>query len=251
MSSENSNSVDIHGSNFTENRVRCLGGVMHLEDIIIIANISYFNNFANKKGGVIHASNANVNVRSSVLMNNMAGRGGVFALRGCKISMNQCKFFSNEAAYGGAMYADESAMVSTSIFVNSDVNCYRRDVSNSTAMVEINECKYTNNTAHQDGGAIWMEVRNASIKINCSSFALNKGHFGGVIHTHSNVNISQSNFTKNEAGSGCVLDVDNYVTITTYVSVIINSNKAGLGVIFLANSIAVFSGNVTYTNNIG
>lgn len=254
MSSENSNSVDIHGSNFTENRVHCLGGVMHLEGIII-ANINkgfFFNNFANKKGGVIHASAANVNVKSSVLMNNMAGRGGVFALRGCKISMNQCEFFSNEAAYGGAMYADESAMISASIFVNSDVNCYRRDVrSNSTVMVEINECKYTNNTAHQDGGAIWVEVRNAFININCSSFALNKGHIGGVIHTHSNVNISQSNFTNNEAGSGCVLDVNNYVTITTYGSVIINNNKAGLGLIFLANSIAVFSGNITYTNNIG
>ena len=224
---DNADNLIISNSTFTNNKATT-GGAISSYSPNTVSNCSFTNNTADR-AGAIWIQGANCTVINCKITNNTANRAGAIWIQGanctvinCKITNNtasdlggaiflrgsknsyvkNCNFSNNNAAEdGGAVYVAEfctNAIISNSTFTNNKAKDGGSMLIFSPTTVL--DCSFTNNTAANSAGAIWMQAVNSTI-INCS-FTNNTAskRAGAVIMTATeNCNVKNCNFTNNVA----------------------------------------------------
>ena len=255
LSIENCTSIVIKESNFTDNEAQRRGGVLFLKNIDgVDMDTNYFiNNFASNMGGAVYGDRLSLNVTSNIFMKNMGSCGGAIALIDCNISMTNCESAFNNANFGGVLYFMTSTV--NSLDDSCIENIHQNLVSvedNSALNVEIIQCKFYNNKAYVCGGSLCLEIGN-EILIYGSKFTFNTGSYGGgmYIYNSSHIFVSDCNFSNNNAKNGGVMHIERTTELTMFGVIIAENNSGDLAVIYLQDSIAIFSGILTAFNNIG
>ena len=161
-------------------------------------------------------------------------RGTVINATNSSVNIKNCSFGSNSNVCLHARLQDNvgAAMIATA----SDII--------------IEECSFEENCA-KFGGVIYAELQ-SNITIINSVFACNEADKGGVIFAqNSHVSVNASIFRNNSATcTGAVFYLDMRSTIIAN-DVIMESNKANQGIVYLVESDCVFMGNTSVSNNTG
>ena len=137
-----------------------------------------------------------------------------------------CEFLNNNAAFdGGAVHANSQGLL-------------------------ICNCNFTNNTVRRWGGALYASGTRASI--NASEFNNNTASRGGGIFANriSRITVTECSFSHNHASQGGVIYTSDK-TILQVVDVRVHLNIAVSGVMYLTDSTGMFSGNTTFSDNLG
>ncbi len=177
------------------------GGRMNLKGTVLFEG-NYVKNTGDAYGGAFYgyaltvANGANV----SFINNSAVSTGGGNAIGGAilshrDLSLTGVLFQGNSAGYGGAIY--------------------------SACNVILNNCVFINNSATLAGGAVYLEVPDATsiptLTVLNSTFTGNSAGYGGAIYNGSTTTVSNSTFSKNTAtGSGGALynDIGSTATVS-------------------------------------
>ena len=199
--------IIIHNSAFEEGRSSLQGGAMgaYLSKVEIYN--SYFKGFQAESGGLIWGLNrANISIIDTTIEYATASKFGglVYSNEGILIIRN-C---SVRNANGSALYLlnQEALKVSNSSFEL----CSGKDggvvFSSNVGSIEISNSLFSNNTAEEKGGSIYLENNLGSslsyCKLDSSDFYNNSARFGGAVHFDTvPFLISFCNFSQNWANS--------------------------------------------------
>ena len=161
-------------------------------------------------------------------------------------------------------------LVENSLFVGNNLpsqnkfgdrgGAMRIDIESSSASkVCISGSEFTNNSAPIDGGAVYLLVANVSngaeIYVNASTFTNNScSETGGAIYididgTFKVINISKSNFTKNNATVGGGVAIVALSGQANEAVSIVNSSFTGNGGVYDGTALGIIS--LTGSNEIG
>ena len=167
---------------------------IHSSINIINGTTSFLENHSERSGSALHSSASEISVRGKLIVaNNTAddsGRGAYLYLTEF-ICYGNCNFVNNQARKkGGGICASSSQIIlrSESIWRNSQCNCSLLEITNNTAQdgggicLEMNSrisglgghdyvynIVFTNNTALQNGGAIFVDDGSYSGTCNSTS----------------------------------------------------------------------------------
>lgn len=233
ISSENGK-VTITGSNFNQNNATSGGAVFCNETI---ANNSNFTQNTAEIGGAIFTINLTA-TNSNFNQNNVTTIGG--AIFSVFANINGSTFTENNAERrGGAVYSTY-ATISNSIFDKNNAKEYDGGaiyIDNRT--LEVVNSIFTNNTAGNQGGAIY----SANTTIENSNFTQNNATSGGAIYNTNKLTVADSKFDENSATkNGGALYSSNDLTVSNST---FNNNTAA------TNGGAIYStnGNATITES--
>ncbi|XP_064397229.1 probable outer membrane protein pmp6 [Halichondria panicea] len=230
------------------------GQALHVEaDDVYITNSELTRN----NGGAVDIESNNTLINNTEFNYNSAERfssssGGAVQVGSGTVVITWCNFTNNNASqYGGAIYVDSgSVTISNCELTNNSVN-FGGAIYVQSGSVSIIKSELTNNRAHNNGGAIGVNL-GSNVSISDSTLTNNRAEVcGGVILVDSgSVSISNSTLTNNHADSdgGVIRVTSGNVSISN--STLSNNNAGGNG----GGVINVYSGNVsisdsTLTNN--
>lgn len=204
--------ININNSIFTDNIAKTNGGAIATQHLNL-NNSTFTNNKAGAKGGSIYSANTAktmpVNINNSKFTQNTAGtNGGAVAITSLSMITN-ANFTDNKAMLGGAIHASISNLtVTNSNFINNQENSATGGGAiYSSANLNITNSNFTNNKAAIKGGAIFT-TPSKNLTISDSKFDNNKATngtnytYGGAIYTNGRVNLTNNEFTNNNASYG-------------------------------------------------
>ena len=210
--SANPYTLNIKNSIFTDNIASSNGGAIATQHIAV-NNTTFTNNKAGAKGGAIHSANTvktmPVNINNSKFTQNTAGtNGGAISLTSLTMITNT-NFTDNKAMTGGAIHGTTSNLtITNSNFNNNKANSTTGGGAiYSSGNLNITNNNFTDNTATLKGGAIFI-TPNKNLTISDSKFDNNKAinetnyTYGGAIYTNARTNITNTEFTNNNASYG-------------------------------------------------
>ena len=158
-------------------------------------------------GGAIFINKAATANISGNLSNNQADLGGAICSLNeeSNININGATFDGNKAVetidgkylYGGAVYSQSNLNVENSKFTNNSADDNGGAIYSSKAF-EINKSEFNKNSSKKSGGAVYAP---AKTDIKDTKFSENKAKWGGAIANFSDLSIKNATFEKNEATS--------------------------------------------------
>jgi predicted outer membrane repeat protein len=208
--------VTLTGSTFSDNSVTASGGAILVTTLTVTG--STFTNNSSVSGGAVYARVA-ATVNRSTFTNNSASYGGAILLSSMGPSIatvNRSTFTNNSADIGGAIssrivnasantftdnhaentggaiYAYDSATITSSSFVGNDAGNEGGAIHSSTAT--ISRSRFTRNTASEHGGAVilYLPTSDDLQKLRGNTFSRNAAESGGAITLGSCVAPSRS-----------------------------------------------------------
>ena len=214
----------IYNSKFENNAItgyiakKSVGGAIWTNKLITANNCSFYNNNANPSRWTSFYSDAGAiyvedKCDPEIILckfekNDCEATGGAIYMdsKEAYLKISDSLFFSNEGGInGGAIYCEGKTSVSRSLFENNKVK--RNFIHGSSGgaiyskrMVTVDGCYFSDNHAHDLGGAIYADD---DIKIKNSEFDGNSAKEGGAIYTSIIYEpSSNSKFIKNKATDG-------------------------------------------------
>ncbi|MDO5824946.1 MAG: hypothetical protein Q4Q22_01055, partial [Methanosphaera sp.] len=179
---------------------------------LVLNNIK-LTNYAYESAAVIFNHGGEVTINSSTFTSNRATDNGavIYNSFGGKINIISSNFTGNSAKYGAVIYNDNATVnITSSIFENNCANTEGGVIySKNNAIVNIISSNFTNNSIDSEGsgnalGGVIVNS-NSTMNISYSNFIKNNATVGGVIFNQlSDISIASSNFTDNNANYGGV-----------------------------------------------
>ena len=220
-SSYNTN-ISIINSNFTNNYASQDGSAVFLVGIQGIVKDSTFtgNNASVDSALFIITSASKFDVIDSTFSDNYAGQHGAALMYGSPNGeITGCTFNDNEAIRGGAIFLDSyysgtsNKTISYSSFTGNDAKKHNNNdigVSGGAVFVQGNDdpvthivySNFTENTAVDEGGAIYWQTKYDFNTTNCIFTDNTAGTYGGAIWLNrgvSNIDVNYCSFTGNDA----------------------------------------------------
>ena len=264
--------VIINKSVFVDNQVSIDGGAVGtVRCTLLKINGSEFNgNKANSGGALKDFMSSTVNIVGSSFFNNYAdGRGGAISLWSPSetVSINMSGFTNNNANYsGGAIYLEgvSAINITWNVFTNNKAKFDGGAVHVSQfKLMYAAQNRFVSNMAMFDGGA--MAVTNtrfivSKICVYNTIFSDNLvAQNGGAINLVSDSISSNTTivtavaqglmFSNNEAATGNGGAIYAQKIAISLSDIVFQENKADTGVVYLSQSAAIFTNNVTLYNN--
>ena len=184
--------LTVTGSTFTNNS-SVSGGAVYARVAATVNRSTFTNNSASDGGAILLSSMGPsiATVNRSTFTNNSADIGGAISSRIVNASANT--FTDNHAENtGGAIYAYDSATITSSSFVGNDAGNEGGAIHSSTAT--ISRSRFTRNTASEHGGAVilYLPTSDDLQKLRGNTFSRNAAESGGAITLGSCVAPSRS-----------------------------------------------------------
>lgn len=234
------------------------GGVVRLNNgIIIMENDYFFNNSAATHSGV-GAFSGNATLRNCTFDSNKAtNNGGVGNIAYPNpLLITNCTFINNSAGQSGGALAlgtnyYRNMRVENSIFIQNRAGQLGGGVSvNFNPIAYIHNCQFIQNYASA-GGGLGVEGSTSLLFLSCSTFDSNTANFGGAISvgTKSIMNISDSfvinNFAESFGGIHFSGSGNSSVTNCTFRNQTVSNNGGTVEVVnaFISISGSSFSSN--------
>lgn len=185
------------------------GGITLLDNTILNmdAKSSITGCKANRGGAIKLSDNVTVNINGSNISNNQADLGGAICSlkKDSTINVNGATFDGNKAVktidgtylYGGAIYSQSNLNVEDSKFTNNSADGNGGAIYSYKAYT-IKDSEFKNNSSQESGGAIYAP-EDAPATISNTKFEENKATWGGAIYDKANSNIKNATFNKNQA----------------------------------------------------
>ena len=224
--------LSLENSNFTNNSAQSYGGAINTNNGNA-ANCNFINNSANINGGVI-ACNELFTVESSLFECNSANNnGGAICTAACTV--NDCTFVNNSAENsGGAINLEyfylinKKCNISSSEFIDNHASSHGGAISWANENGTITQCNFTNNSAGDSGGAVYLDNNTNSVNITNCDFRNNS--------------VSNNYLGANRGGGAiCLIGNNIYIKLCSFISNL--ASKSNGGAIFLNTS--------GLTNNLG
>ena len=185
------------------------GGAIYSNGKCYIDSCTFEKNQGHDHGGAIYAHNdLTITGKNRFKENGVIGTLSKYDMDGGAIyccgdlSVDNTDFIGNEASVdGGAIYSEGKTTVSNSNFENNKVyhelrKCHGAAIR-SEGLVTIDKCRFNDNTADDDGGAIYA---NSGISVSNSNFTDNKAKVdGGAIYSDGETHINNCRFEGNNA----------------------------------------------------
>ena len=196
------------------------------EQTINILHSNFLNNTCYGSGSAVAilSGHYNLSITDCLFVNHSAGNCGALALSADSTSITRSIFAYNHVRRNGGaictLYRAAKLSISDSVFSDNYANkdggalstedlfayyYYLNAVGNITSVsADITNCKFFNNKAGRDGGAIHATIDTNRLIIRGSSFSSNRAmNMGGAISTdRSNLEITNSTFFNNSAEIG-------------------------------------------------
>jgi predicted outer membrane repeat protein len=178
--------LNVTGSTFINNYATAGAAIWNAGNNCYVFNSSFTKNYALSTGGGIYNNATNLYVSNSTFTDNLApmtggGGAGIYNNRGANCTVTNSTFNNNNGANGAAIG-----------------NNY------ATSSISVINCKFTDNTATNHGGAIWNTAGNFSL-IN-STFTDNSAtNQGGAIYNNGYMNVSFNTMVGNTASLGTMI----------------------------------------------
>ncbi len=174
---------DFHNVSFVANRASQYGGGVYLhayaEALSAADTITFTGNHAGSHGGGLYAD-IDYSLTNATFEDNTATQNGgaiYLAQDAYQFELTGAHLKHNTAQYGGAVYQ----RYGTATFVSAN---------------------FSNNTAEQEGGALYSYNGNNTSIISDSTFSLNSAQGGGALYIVGTTHITSSTFSNNQATSG-------------------------------------------------
>ncbi len=252
----NNGNLTVKGITFSNNYANAdNGGAIYNNhgSTLTVTNCAFFSNTALNNGGAIY-NNGTLTVTSSGFSGGNAMNGGaIYNDVSSVLNINNSSFSNNNASqYGGAIYNTGSTVMDNDFLINNIATSEYSDGSNGGAItnngtLSVNSSNFNNNTAYNDGGAIY-SYSDAILKVNDSSFTNNLANngYGGAIGNDGTCTLNDSTFISNNAGPGGAVANMGYMNATQCT--FINNNATTFGGALL-NIGTLNLSTSTFTNN--
>ena len=180
---EYTDNLIINNSTFTKNQVSAgVGGAIHIEQKcnLELNACRFEENTAGMRGGAIcfDTSRTTLKISNSSFVNNYAkNSGGAIYKPGEITFIKNSQFTGNNAKEAGAIYTSAIIeQVSNSIFIKNKATTGDGGAIyiNNDCDPEFISCRFEENTAHDEGGAIYTDSRKMHLKVSYSTFVNNK-----------------------------------------------------------------------------
>ena len=239
--------VDITWSDFEDNSIyEEWGGAFSGVGVIITVSESEFSNNvaeAMGDGGAFYTLSSIFIINRSQFRANKGYRGGVLSCWGnTTVVINMSVFHGNVGEDGGAIFLSTGVLsIHWSEFAYNNASNDAGVIYTYTTSVNIKWCRFIFNAALHNGGAMRLHnvLDSVIIHIEESIFSNNKADTGGAIFMReSTLNVNNSNFTENYAGTGVIYVSESHVNLFGNVTMISNT-----GSLFLFSSKLVVAKN--------
>ena len=262
LQSETGSMLYITESVFTNNTASegCGGGIncgaTGQNASVIVTSTVFSNNTATTSqesrrktvfGGGMCATGNNISVSiklSEIFSNSASGSGGAVYITG-SVSINNSDISNNIALTGGgAIYAIGQMFAIDSKFRHNFANEYGGVLFTQLGSIEIQDSLFYNNTALENGGAIYASfIFHSSIVYYCTFIQNTAGSFGGALfitNSSSQLSISATTFSDNTASwrGGAIYVMESTVQIN---ETNLYNNSADSG-----DAISVCNGSITF-----
>ena len=189
----------------------CCGSIAALfNSSLSISNTTFVNNFVGVFGGAICSENSFINIEYSKfinnsVLNNVYGMGGGLYLTASAVKISNVLLSKCDASVGAAISSNSTTITMSSSSVTANMGS-AINLSNGHSL-KINNCTFSNNSAHESGGAVVCEA--CTVKIVNTRFSHNSELDGGgaVLAECQNVNTHNSSFTHNTAYRGGAMSI--------------------------------------------
>ena len=219
-------STTVSFNNFTGNTALSGGAIYANNNYITVSNNNFTNNTATDYGGAVYVAlefNANNVVTSrNVFTSNSAQEGGAIyipiAAKG--VAVTYSSFIKNHALNGGAIYLGSQGFknryVENCEFINNTAEQNGGAVYIANINQKILSCNFYGNNATLNGGAVYTDTGLSDLEIKDSTFKNSHANNGGAIYNdagplNTNLKINNDTFIKNIAvrNGGAVLYISN------------------------------------------
>jgi predicted outer membrane repeat protein len=209
---------------------------------IEIINSEFANNLVGGLISMLHLFQATqVQIVESNFINNSMDGG-----RGAVLRLESDHFAKTEVVINGSRFTNNSARVQGS----GGVISYSTFESN----IVLVDCHFDSNSAESKGGVLYCDnerISHISIDISNCTFHNNSAEDGGVLYATSvHISISQTEFKANRATVGAVMFLSGN-GLVKMKDVIIKKNVASSGTMYMMESRAILSGNLSFSENLG
>ena len=258
-----SNATNGTGSNntFRSNHAGISGGGSAWMGVygVQINDYKFIDNTADVNGGAIYIAYGSDNsvINNSVFTGNAAnGLGGAIDIVADNIAIENSNFTDNHAANGGAIFVESDSgntNITNDIFTGNGATQDGGAINLFASGVNINETEFYENTAGNNGGAVYIGGEGTSNTIHDSVFEDNDaGSHGGAIDWRASAGeIIDTNFTGNSAEYGGAIYLNGISTNSNISNIRFDSNTASKhGGAIDCNATEMALTNSVFTNNI-
>lgn len=239
--------IVIENIEFKGNKAGQNGGAIYTEDNVLITSsdeVLFENNTAVLGGAVYLNNNSNMTTSGDIYKSNNADYGGaIYTYANNTITVKDTTSFeSNNAINGGAIYLSDTTSLTTveSTFKNNNASNGSAVYASGGSNVTSKTTTYANNTA--DYGTIYAD-ENVNLKTTNDKFTNNTAtEEGGAIYSKSDVNSTSSTYTENSAKYGGAISIDNAATLYSNDDEFTSNNADYGGAISLSRNT---QGNIT------
>ena len=248
--------INSNGSYFIGNSAGGDGGVLHGQNTIVASTNDHFtNNSAGNNGGIISLIlNSTISSNNDHFTNNRAGLDGgvVLLLWNSTISSKNNHFMNNSAGgRGGVLYQHWGSEIysSNDNFINNRAGRSGGVVYSLNGYVRIVRVNAVSNDAGSDGGVF--KLIQGKFEIAAGNVSRNSAKRGGVVRA-SQLELAiilNTVFSVNTAETGGVLSIHGRYIHVEGISLLYNS--ATTAVVYLIDSTAMLTGNITLSDNMG
>lgn len=186
-----------------------IGGAIYTFYNLYISESNIHDNEATSgSGGAIYLDTAgDLYLGSSTIEDNTAhsNGGAVFSTgTNCNIVLNGTHVIGNSATYGGAIYSGCGASITGGTISGNSATGSGGVLYMGNVISSILDCEIYENTAGDKGGVVYASSQSSSLSIGegCEVHDNSANVEGGVVYSYNAVEIYDSNFQKNSAGSG-------------------------------------------------
>ena len=220
--------VSILNAKFTSNKACTTGGAVELSVDSVFDHCFFSSNSCDEgiiqnRGGAIYGD-SKVSLYDSIFNNNYAKTDGGAVYSDKTVLAQRCSFDSNRAVgssvkcYGGAIRAAYAYLL-TSTFTKNYSENHGGAVFTDTTPAEIKGCKFIDNRADEDGGAVYINNENTVAFKQCTFISNYAGDEGGAIYLDSmsaHISLINNLFKGNTAKNGkAVYNYGYYDTISS------------------------------------
>lgn len=239
--------IVIENIEFKGNKAGQNGGAIYTEDNVLITSsdeVLFENNTAVLGGAIYLNNNSNMTTSGDIYKSNNADYGGaIYTYANNTITVKDATSFeSNNAINGGAIYLSDTTSLTTveSTFKNNNASNGSAVYASGGSNVTSKTTTYANNTA--DYGTIYAD-ENVNLKTTNDKFTNNTAtEEGGAIYSKSDVNSTSSTYTENSAKYGGAISLDNGATLYSNDDEFTSNNADYGGAISLSRNT---QGNIT------
>ena len=258
-----SNATNGTGSNntFRSNHAGISGGGSAWMGVygVQINDYKFIDNTADVNGGAIYIADGSDNslINNSVFTGNAANElGGAIDIVADNIAIENSNFTDNHAANGGAIFVESDSgntNITNDLFTGNGATQDGGAINLFASGVNINETEFYENTAGNNGGAVYIGGEGTSNTIHDSVFEDNDaGSHGGAIDWRASAGeIIDTNFTGNSAEYGGAIYLNGISTNSNISNIRFDSNTASKhGGAIDCNATEMALTNSVFTNNI-